>query len=100
MCAVSEQMSEDEDRDLLLSRIQVHLPTIRKYTYAKHLVARVEKLMPTAEVQPSPALGSSPSLAPPVAAVPLPTTAANLATRGNAVGQATIDDLPADVLTP
>lgn len=38
----------DGQRDLLLGRIKEHLGTLKKYTYGKHIVARVEKLVTTA----------------------------------------------------
>ncbi|XP_073003084.1 pumilio homolog 5-like [Typha latifolia] len=34
----------NEQRDLLLSRIKVHLLALKKYTYGKHIAARVEQL--------------------------------------------------------
>jgi pumilio RNA-binding family len=36
---------DDQERELLLSRIRVHLHALKKYTYGKHIVARVEKLV-------------------------------------------------------
>ncbi|KAM7256242.1 hypothetical protein ACFE04_011983 [Oxalis oulophora] len=36
---------EDQQRELILSRIKVHLNALKKYTYGKHIVARVEKLV-------------------------------------------------------
>lgn len=36
---------DDQQRELLLSRIKVHLHALKKYTYGKHIVARVEKLV-------------------------------------------------------
>ena len=35
----------DERRELIMSRIKVHLSALKKYTYGKHIVARVEKLL-------------------------------------------------------
>lgn len=35
----------DQQRELILSRIKVHLDALKKYTYGKHIVARVEKLV-------------------------------------------------------
>ncbi|RWW86243.1 hypothetical protein BHE74_00004988, partial [Ensete ventricosum] len=35
----------DEQRELILSRVKVHLNALKKYTYGKHIVARVEKLV-------------------------------------------------------
>lgn len=35
----------DQQRELILSRIKVHLNALKKYTYGKHIVARVEKLV-------------------------------------------------------
>ncbi|KAH7293185.1 hypothetical protein KP509_28G015200 [Ceratopteris richardii] len=40
---------DDEQRELLLSRIRVHLHALKKYTYGKHIVARVEKLLTAGE---------------------------------------------------
>lgn len=34
----------DKQREVLLDRIRVHLPALRKYTYGKHIVARVEHI--------------------------------------------------------
>lgn len=38
---------DDQSRELLVSRIKVHLNTLKKYTYGKHIVSRVEKLITT-----------------------------------------------------
>lgn len=35
----------DQHRELIMSRIKVHLNALKKYTYGKHIVARVEKLV-------------------------------------------------------
>lgn len=35
----------DQQREHILSRIKVHLNALKKYTYGKHIVARVEKLV-------------------------------------------------------
>ncbi|XP_019193571.1 PREDICTED: pumilio homolog 5 isoform X3 [Ipomoea nil] len=37
-------ISNDKQCKVLLSRIKVHLPALRKYTYGKHIVARFEQL--------------------------------------------------------
>ncbi|CAI9759154.1 unnamed protein product [Fraxinus pennsylvanica] len=39
----------DQQRELILSRIKVHLTALKKYTYGKHIVARVEKLVAAGE---------------------------------------------------
>ncbi|GFP97364.1 pumilio homolog 1 [Phtheirospermum japonicum] len=39
----------DQHRELILSRIKVHLNALKKYTYGKHIVARVEKLVAAGE---------------------------------------------------
>ncbi|XP_074290462.1 pumilio homolog 1-like [Silene latifolia] len=39
----------DEKREHILSRIKVHLNALKKYTYGKHIVARVEKLVAAGE---------------------------------------------------
>ncbi|KAL9235323.1 hypothetical protein vseg_010089 [Gypsophila vaccaria] len=39
----------DQKREYILSRIKVHLNTLKKYTYGKHIVARVEKLVAAGE---------------------------------------------------
>ncbi|KAH9622622.1 hypothetical protein KSS87_019253 [Heliosperma pusillum] len=39
----------DEKREYILSRIKVHLNALKKYTYGKHIVARVEKLVAAGE---------------------------------------------------
>ncbi|KAK8950784.1 hypothetical protein KSP39_PZI004841 [Platanthera zijinensis] len=40
---------DDQNRELILSRIKVHLNALKRYTYGKHIVARVEKLIATGE---------------------------------------------------
>jgi len=40
---------DDQQRDFILSRIKVHLNALKKYTYGKHIVARVEKLVAAGE---------------------------------------------------
>ncbi|CAA0806383.1 Pumilio homolog 4 [Striga hermonthica] len=40
---------DDKSRELILSRIKVHLTALKKYTYGKHIVSRVEKLIATGE---------------------------------------------------
>ncbi|XP_002962939.2 pumilio homolog 1 [Selaginella moellendorffii] len=39
----------DQQREMLLGRIKVHLHALKKYTYGKHIVARVEKLVAAGE---------------------------------------------------
>ncbi|KAL5974181.1 hypothetical protein ACLOJK_030844 [Asimina triloba] len=39
----------DKQREVLLSRIRVHLHALKKYTYGKHIVARVEQLFGEAD---------------------------------------------------
>lgn len=38
---------DDKSLEFLLSRIKVHLDTLKRYTYGKHIVSRVEKLITT-----------------------------------------------------
>ncbi|XP_016511878.2 pumilio homolog 4-like [Nicotiana tabacum] len=40
---------DDQSRELILSRIRIHLTALKKYTYGKHIVSRVEKLIATGE---------------------------------------------------
>ncbi|ESQ49031.1 hypothetical protein EUTSA_v10019985mg [Eutrema salsugineum] len=40
---------DDQSLALILSRIKVHLNALKRYTYGKHIVARVEKLITTGE---------------------------------------------------
>lgn len=40
---------DDNQLELLLNRIKVHLNALKKYTYGKHIVARVEKLVAAGE---------------------------------------------------
>uniref|UniRef100_A0A5B6ZSF5 PUM-HD domain-containing protein n=2 Tax=Davidia involucrata TaxID=16924 RepID=A0A5B6ZSF5_DAVIN len=40
---------DDQQRELILTRIKVHLSALKKYTYGKHIVARVEKLVAAGE---------------------------------------------------
>ena len=39
------QVCDDHQREALLTRIKQHLHNLKKYTYGKHIVARVEKLI-------------------------------------------------------
>ncbi|KAL4587699.1 hypothetical protein LXL04_000573 [Taraxacum kok-saghyz] len=39
----------DQEREHILTRIKVHLNALKKYTYGKHIVARVEKLVAAGE---------------------------------------------------
>ncbi|KAG6468001.1 hypothetical protein ZIOFF_072567 [Zingiber officinale] len=34
----------DKHREILLNRIKVHLPALKKYTYGKHIVSRIEQV--------------------------------------------------------
>lgn len=43
------EICNDQQRELILSRIKVHLSALKKYTYGKHIVARVEKLVAAGE---------------------------------------------------
>ena len=45
---------DDQQRELILSRIKVHLNALKKYTYGKHIVARVEKLVAAGGTYPFP----------------------------------------------
>ncbi|XVF83143.1 hypothetical protein PTKIN_Ptkin16aG0109900 [Pterospermum kingtungense] len=38
---------DDQNLELILSRIKVHLNALKRYTYGKHIVSRVEKLIAT-----------------------------------------------------
>ncbi|KAK6929171.1 Nucleic acid binding NABP [Dillenia turbinata] len=40
---------DHQSRELILSRIKVHLNTLKRYTYGKHIVSRVEKLIAAGE---------------------------------------------------
>ncbi|XP_051116066.1 pumilio homolog 1-like [Andrographis paniculata] len=40
---------DDKSRELILSRIKAHLNSLKRYTYGKHIVSRVEKLITTGE---------------------------------------------------
>ncbi|KAI3987308.1 hypothetical protein MKX01_003058, partial [Papaver californicum] len=40
---------DNHSRELILSRVRVHLNTLKRYTYGKHIVARVEKLVTAGE---------------------------------------------------
>ncbi|XP_047979183.1 pumilio homolog 2-like, partial [Salvia hispanica] len=43
------EICSDQERELIMGRIKVHLNALKKYTYGKHIVARVEKLVATGE---------------------------------------------------
>ncbi|KAE8679445.1 Pumilio-like protein 2 [Hibiscus syriacus] len=40
---------DDQSLELILSRIKVHLNALKRYTYGKHIVSRVEKLIATGD---------------------------------------------------
>ncbi|CAM8909945.1 unnamed protein product [Rhodiola kirilowii] len=40
---------DDQQRELIMTRVKVHLNALKKYTYGKHIVARVEKLVSAGE---------------------------------------------------
>lgn len=40
---------DDQSLELIVSRIKVHLNALKRYTYGKHIVSRVEKLIATGE---------------------------------------------------
>ncbi|KAH7839721.1 hypothetical protein Vadar_007848 [Vaccinium darrowii] len=40
---------DDQQLEIILNRIKVHLNALKKYTYGKHIVARVEKLVAAGE---------------------------------------------------
>ncbi|KAI4346308.1 hypothetical protein L6164_007221 [Bauhinia variegata] len=40
---------DDQSLELILSRIKVHLNALKRYTYGKHIVSRIEKLVTTGE---------------------------------------------------
>ncbi|XP_042430891.1 pumilio homolog 5-like isoform X1 [Zingiber officinale] len=42
----------DKQREILVNRIKVHLQSLKKYTYGKHIVARVEQLCADAPESP------------------------------------------------
>ncbi len=42
---VPTQVCDDSQRQLLMARITAHLNQLKKLTYGKHIVARVEKLL-------------------------------------------------------
>lgn len=43
---------DDQQLELILNRIKVHLNALKKYTYGKHIVARVEKLVAAGGILP------------------------------------------------
>ncbi|KAJ1941029.1 mRNA binding protein puf3, partial [Linderina macrospora] len=52
---------DEHQRDMILAKIQPHIPTLRKFTYGKHLISKVEKYMGVEEsskLSVSPELGS------------------------------------------
>lgn len=38
---------EDSQKEVLISKIKPAIPTLRKYTYGKHIIAKVEKMTST-----------------------------------------------------
>ena len=41
------ELCDDVQREMMLSRVRLQLHALKKYTYGKHIVARVEKLLAT-----------------------------------------------------
>lgn len=39
------EIAEPPQKKLLIQRIKPHLPILRKYTYGKHIIAKLEKYM-------------------------------------------------------
>lgn len=39
------EVAENQQRKLLLQRIRPHMASLRKYTYGKHILAKLEKYM-------------------------------------------------------
>lgn len=39
------EVCTEGQRDQMLTRMKNHIPTLKKYTYGKHIVARVEKML-------------------------------------------------------
>jgi len=39
------ELVDGEQRDVLIQKIKPHLPTLRKYTYGKHIISKVEKYL-------------------------------------------------------
>lgn len=37
---------DDEQREELIIRIKPHVPSLKKFTYGKHIIARLEKSIP------------------------------------------------------
>lgn len=49
------EVCDDLQREQLLARVRAQLCTLKKYTYGKHIVARMEKLLSAgAKIQASP----------------------------------------------
>nr|XP_043633661.1 pumilio homolog 4 [Erigeron canadensis] len=43
------QTCDDQSRELILSRIKIHFAALKRYTFGKHIVTRVEKLIASGE---------------------------------------------------
>jgi hypothetical protein len=41
------EICDDQNRELILSRIKVYLNALKRYNYGEHIVARVDKLIAT-----------------------------------------------------
>lgn len=41
------EICNDQSLEFILSRIKVHLNALKRYTYGKHIVSRIEKLIAT-----------------------------------------------------
>lgn len=35
---------DDSQREIIIQKIKPHLATLKKYTYGKHIIARIEKI--------------------------------------------------------
>ncbi|KAL8129914.1 hypothetical protein V2J09_019069 [Rumex salicifolius] len=67
----------DQQRELIMSRIKVHLNALKKYTYGKHIVARVEKLLTAGEELTALTIGLENKDQNPVKTCPSPSSAGN-----------------------
>lgn len=36
---------DDSQREMIIQKIKPHLPSLKKYTYGKHIIARIEKII-------------------------------------------------------
>jgi hypothetical protein len=99
LCSAALQVADGQQRSRLLATIEPHLPSVRKYTYGKHIVARLDAML-AAERQaqqvkqapaPTPAAAAAAAAEAP-AAIPTLVPAAALVPEGSPAERETVGE--------